>query len=121
LNEYSDDELVAEYLNIKNKSRILYEYEKQLKSHIFRKIKDEEHDLIGNDKQIYIKQNGKVSYDTATVAKHVPKSDFIKMVNVGKKHVDEYMREHPEVRPLIMEMARKNFTSPFLAYRTIKK
>jgi hypothetical protein len=121
LNEYSDDELVAEYLNVKNKTRIFYEYEKQLKTHILRKIRDEEHDLIGGGKQLYIKQNGSVSYDPATVFEHVPKEEFLKSVKVGKKLIDEYIREHPEVRPKIMETAQKNYTSPFLAYRTIKK
>jgi RecB family exonuclease len=121
LNEYDNDELVAEYLDVKNKARILYEYEKQLKTHIMQKIDEEESDLIGNGKQMYIKQNGKVSYDTATISKHVPKKDFLKMVTVGKKYVDEYLRMHPEVRPLVMETAQKSFTSPFLAYRTLKK
>ncbi|RLI66487.1 MAG: hypothetical protein DRO67_01015 [Candidatus Asgardarchaeum californiense] len=121
LNEYDNDELVAEYLDVKNKARILYEYEKQLKTHIIQKINEEESDLIGSGKLMYIKQNGKVTYDPATIAKQVPKADFIKMVTVRKKFVDEYLRAHPEVRPLVMETARKNFTSPFLAYRTLKK
>lgn len=121
LNEYTDDEIVEEYLNVKSKSRILYEYEKQLKTHIFNKISDTATDLIGGGKQIYIRQNGNMNYDADTVSKHVPKKDFLKMVNIGKKHVDEYMRAHPEVRPYIMETAQKNFTAPFLAYKTIKK
>lgn len=121
LNEYDDDELVAEYLNIKNKSRILYEYEKQLKTHIFRKIKDTENDLVGSGKQLYIRQNGNMAYDPATVFEYLPKESFLKSVKVGKKFVDEYIREHPEVRPKIMETAQKNYTSPFLAYRTIKE
>jgi len=121
LNEYDNDELVAEYLDVKNKARILYEYEKQLKTHIMQKINEEESDLIGSGKLMYIKQNGKVTYDPATISKHVPKADFLKMVTVGKKFVDEYLRAHPEVRPLVMETARKNFTLPFLAYRTLKK
>ena len=121
LNEYEDDEIVLEYLSVKNKARILYEYEKQLKSHIFQKIKDTGSDVTGGGKLVYIKQNGILSYDSATVAKHVPHEDFVKMVKVGKKFVDEYIREHPESRSKIMETAQKNYTSPFLAYRTIKK
>lgn len=121
LTEYSNDELVEEYLTIKNKARILYEYEKQLKAYIMQKINNEETDLIGNGKQLYIKQNGKLTYDPSTIFKHVPKNDFLKMVTVGKKSVDEYVRMHPEIRPLVMETAQKNFTSPFLAYRTLKK
>jgi len=121
LNEYSDDELVAEYLNVKNKSRILYEYEKQLKEHIVKKIEADGRDLQGSGKQVYIRQNGSVAYDPATVIKHVPKNDFLKMITLTKKNVDEYLRDHPETRPLIMETSQKNFTSPFLAYRTIKE
>jgi len=121
LNEYDDDELVAEYLSVKNKSRILYEYEKQLKTHIFKKINNTESDLIGSGKQIYVRQNGNLAYDAATVFEHIPKEEFLKSVKVGKKFVDEYIREHPEVRPKIMETAQKNYTSPFLAYKTIKK
>lgn len=121
LNEYNNSELVEEYLNVKNKSRILYEYEKQLKDHIFQKIETDSADLIGEDKQIYIRQNGNVSYDPSTVFNYVPKEDFFKMVSVGKKFVDEYLREHPEAKPHIMETSQKSYTAPFLAYKTIKK
>ena len=41
--------------------------------------------------------------------------------NVEFIWTSEYIREHPELRSKIMEMAQKNYTSPFLAYRTIKK
>lgn len=121
LNEYGDDELVEEYLNVKNKSRILYEYEKQLKDHIFQKIDSEATNLVGADKEIYIRQNGNVSYNPATVFSCVPQEDFFKMVSVGKRSVDEYLREHPELRIRIVETSQKNYTSPFLAYRTIRK
>jgi len=120
LNEYTDEELVQEYVNVKNRSRILYEYETQLKTHILEKIRTEEKDLVGDNKQIYIKQTPMTSYDARTIFEHVPKQDFLNMVSMGKKSVDEYMREHPEIKPIIMSTAQKGYTSPFLAYKTIK-
>jgi RecB family exonuclease len=121
LNEFTDEELVAEYISIKNRSRILYEYETQLKLHILQKIKSTEQDLVGVDKQIYIKQTGLTSYDPKTIYENVPRGDFLNMISVGKKQIDEYMREHPEIKPMITASAQKNYTLPFLAYKTIKK
>lgn len=121
LNEYDNDELVEEYLNVKNKSRILYEYETQLKGYIFQKIGAEENNLIGGGKEIYIRQNGNVSYDPETVFNCVSKEEFFKMVSVSKKFVDEYLRDHPEIKPSIMTTAHKSYTAPFLAYKIIKK
>lgn len=121
LNEYTDEELVEEYVNIKNKSRILYEYETQLKAHILEKIKADEADLIGGGKQIYIKQTPMTTYDAKTIFDNVPKQDFLNMANVGKRQVDEYIREHPEVKPIIMSTVQKSYTSPFLAYKILKK
>jgi hypothetical protein len=120
LNEFTDEELVSEYISIKNRSRILYEYETQLKTHILQKIKESGRDLVGSDKQIYIKQTGLTSYDAKTIYENVPRGDFLNMISVGKKQIDEYMREHPEIKPMITSSAQKNYTSPFLAYKTIK-
>jgi len=121
LNEYSDEELVEEYVGIKNKSRILYEYEKQLKTHLMSKIDRNGSDLRCGNKHVYIRQNGITNYDVATVAKHVPKKHFINMAKVSKKSVDEYLRDHPESRAFILGSSQKSFTAPFLAYKTIEK
>jgi glutaredoxin 2 len=120
LSDFSDEELVKEYLNIKSKSRILYNFEQELKSHIIERIESSQEDLTGEGKKLYIKQNRNTQYDAATIFKLIPEKDFLKMASVGKKQVDEYLRENPEVRQKIMETSQSVYTSPFLAYRTLK-
>jgi len=120
LTKYDKEELVKEYLSVKSKSRILYNFEMELKRHIIELINTEGQDLIGEDKQLYIKQNRNMQYDTATAFSLLPKQDFLRMAKVSKKQMDEYLRSNPDVRPKVMETARKNFTSPFLAYKTIR-
>ncbi len=119
--EYNDEELVKDYLDVKSKKRILDTRERQLKVYILEKIKTDEQDLVGQGKQLYIRQNGKVAYDVQTVFDNVPAADFLKMVSMSKKQVDDYLMKHPIHKAKIMEASRKNYTSPFLAYKTIKK
>jgi len=120
LTQFSDEELVHQYLSVKSKSRILYNFEQELKRHIMERINTEGTDLTGEGKLLYIKQNRNMQYDPTTVAKSIPQKDFLKMITVGKKHLDEYLREHPDLKPKIMETSTKAYTSPFLAYRTLK-
>ena len=120
LTGFSDEELVKEYLNVKSRSRILYNFEKELKVHIIERIEEEGKDLTGEGKLLYIKQNRNMQYDPKTVSKVVPQKDFLNMINVGKKSLDEYLRDHPDIKPRVMETATKAYTTPFLAYRTLK-
>jgi len=116
---YSDEELVKDYLDIKSKKRILDGREKQLKLYILEKIKSEEQDLIGSGKRLYIRQNSSTAYDARTVYENVPLDVFLSMVSVSKKELDEYLTKNPVRKEQIMTTAKKNYTSPFLSYKTV--
>jgi len=45
----------------------------------------------------------------------------LKSVKVSKQAVDDYLVKHPVMKAKIMEKASRNYTSPFLAYKTLKK
>ncbi len=119
--EYDDEDLVKEYLDVKSKKRILDNREKQLKIYILSKIKSTEQDLIGQGKQLYIRQNPSTVYDPKTVHSAVPIEDFLKMVKVSKSGLDGYLVRCPAGRGKIMETAMKKYTAPFLSYKTLKK
>jgi RecB family exonuclease len=121
LNEYTDDELVEAYLDIKNKNRIMTEYEKQLRSHIMEKINTNGKDLMGSGKHMYIKQNSTTQYSLQTLFDSVPPNDLIRLVSVSKKSVDEYLRNHPELKSKFTVSAQKNYSSPFLYYKSTGK
>jgi hypothetical protein len=118
--EYSDEELVKNYLEVKSRKRILDTRERQLKDYILQKIKSTEQDVIGQGKCLYIRQNANTSYDPKVVFEHVPTKDFLKMVSMSKKGVDAYLEKHPKGKDEIIEKSTKNYTSPFLAYKTVK-
>jgi len=121
LEDQNEDELVAEYLDIRNRKRVLDNYEKRLKSYIIEKIKNDEKDLVGGNNLIYIRQNPSTLYDPKTVYKFVPLNDFLKMITVSKRSFDEYVEDSPIDKSKIIETATKNYTNPFLAVRNINK
>jgi len=121
LEDQNEDELVSEYLDIRNRKRVLDNYEKRLKSYIIEKIKNDEKDLVGGNNLIYIRQNPSTLYDPKAVYKSVPLNDFLKMITVSKRSFDEYVEDNPIDKSRIMETATKNYTNRFLAVRNINR
>jgi RecB family exonuclease len=119
--EYADDELVKNYMDIKSKKRILDNQEKQLKFYILNKIKSTEQDLFGAGKRLYIRQNSSTAFDPRTVYESVPTDDFLEMVNISNRSLDEYLTRNPINRAKIMSTSKKNYTSAFLSYKVINK
>ena len=121
LESQDEDELIAEYLDIRSRKRILDNYEKRLKSYIIEKIKNDEKDLVGENNIIYIRQNPSTVYDPKIVYKFMPLNDFLKVVTVSKRSFDKYVEDNPIDKSKIIETATKNYTNPFLAVRNINK
>ena len=121
LESQDEDELIAEYLDIRSRKRVLDNYEKRLKSYIIEKIKNDEKDLVGENNIIYIRQNPSTVYDPKTVYKFMPLNDFLKVVTVSKRSFDKYVEDNPIDKSKIIETATKNYTNPFLAVRNINK
>ena len=121
LESQDEDELIAEYLDIRSRKRVLDNYEKRLKSYIIEKIKNDEKDLVGENNIIYIRQNPSTVYDPKIVYKFMPLNDFLKVVTVSKRSFDKYVEDNPIDKSKIIETATKNYTNPFLAVRNINK
>ena len=119
--DYNEEELVKDYLDIKSKKRILDNREKQLKFYILEKIRSEEQDLLGSGKRIYIRQNSSTVYDPRTVYENVPLDVFLDVISVSKRDLDNYLIKNSTNKEKILATAHKNYTSPFLSYKTIRK
>jgi len=115
-----DEDLVREYLNIKNRKRALDGQERKMRDFILRKIKSEEKELTGEDKVLYARQSGFTVYDPRTVYEAVGLEDFLDMVNISKERADGYMADNPGARPLIESTAVKNYRAPFLASKKVR-
>jgi len=118
--EYNDEELVKDYLDIKSKKRILDNRERQLKDYILGKIESTGEDLVGQGKRLYIRQNPSTSYDPRTAYEVIPIEDFLGMVYISKRDMDSYLDKHPVGKAKIMETASRKYTAPFLSYKKIK-
>lgn len=119
--EYDNEELVKDYLEVKSKKRIIDNRERQLKQYILEKIKTGEKDLIGQGKQLYIRQNSSVAYDVRSVYDALPLDDFLDVIRVSKKSVDDKLMKYPAGKSKVVNSAKKNYTSPFVAYKAIKE
>ncbi len=119
--EYDTEELVKDYMEVKSKKRIIDNRERQLKQYIMEKIKTGEKDLIGQGKQLYIRQNSSTTYDTRAVYDALPLDDFLDVIRVSKKAVDDKLLKYPAGKSKVANTSKKNYTSPFVAYKAIKK
>jgi hypothetical protein len=117
---YSSNELVKEYMEIKNRKRILDNREKILRDFILNKIQSDEQEVVGQEKQIVIRQNSYTSYDPKIVYENIPLEDFLRMASISKKEVDEYLIKYPAGRERILETSKKYFTTPFLNVKNFK-
>lgn len=118
--DYNNDELVRDYLDIKSRKRIIDNREKQFKSYILNKINSDGEDIIGQGKRIYIRQNSNTMYDPVTVFNSVPLDTFLNMVSISKKKLDDYLVKNPVNKSKIMEKSIRRYTSPFLSYKNEK-
>jgi len=117
----NDNELVEEYIDIRSRKRILDNYEKELKTYILKKINADEQDLDDGKNVIYVRQNPSTVYNPKTVYEAIPLNEFLKMISVSKKLLDNYMEENVVDRSKIIETSIKSYTSPFLAIRNLNK
>jgi hypothetical protein len=119
--QYSDDELIKEWEMVKSVSKILGSRERELNMVMMEKIRNSANNLKSEDKEIYVRQNSRTSYDLKTVHEAVPTEDFKDLVNLNKKAVETYINLNPAVKEKIAGTATTNYTSPFLSSRKIKK
>ena len=106
---------------IKSIKKILEERDRELSMILMEKIKREHISPTWGNEEVYIRQNSRTEYDTEVLSKVVPPEELIKMVNVNKRAVTDYANDNPAVRDLILNSARTNFTTPFLATKKIRK
>ena len=115
------EELVQEWQDVKNIKKILEERDRELSMIIMEKIKREDTNPTWGDKEVYIRQNSRTEYDLDIISKVVPPEKLVKMVNLNKKSVENYANDNPAARDLILNAAKVNFTTPFLATKKIRK
>jgi hypothetical protein len=117
----TNDQLIEEYDQISSTARILDTRKREIAMVIMEKIKEAGTNLYGENKQVYIRQNARVNYDPKVVQENTSAEEFVEMVNLKKKDVDNYCSKNPRAREKIEEGAVTNFTMPFLATKAIKK
>ena len=119
--DYSDDQLMMEWNDVRFTKRILESRERELGMIIMEKIKRGAKNIVGEKEEVYIRQNSRTTYDLSSVHKYVPDEDFHKLVNINKKAVENYMSVNPIVKESLEKTATTNYTSPFLAIKKVKK
>lgn len=116
----SDDELISEYEQVSRTAKMLDARKRELNMVIMEKIKHTGEDLLGSDKQAYIRQNARTNYDSRGISELVSYEDFVSMANLNKKAVDSFCAKNPQIKKEIAKQSTTNYTSPFLATRKIK-
>ena len=123
--QQSDEDLLAEWSEVRSIKKILEMRERELNMYIMEKIrKDHEHLIMPNgteDLEVYIRQNSRTTYDVDAVYKSMPIEAFLKVINLNKGAVEKYIDNNPAVKDRIYDSAQVNYTSPFLSTRKAKK
>lgn len=116
-----DSQLVTEWKQLRNTKKILEERERELAMVIMEKIQDTGDPVHNEDSELYIRQNSRTTYDSETVGRLVPHDSFLKLANLNKKAVDNYLDANPAIKEEVLRASRVNYTSPFLAVKKVKK
>jgi putative RecB family exonuclease len=118
---YSDEQLVKEWNEIKSVIKILEGRERELGMVLMEKIKQTSENIMGEDLEVYVRQNSRTTYDLDTIYKLVPNDDFAKLVGINKKSVERYLNSNPAIKEKVMSTSTTNYTKPFLSTKKIKK
>jgi len=118
--ELDNEHLVKEWNDVRSVKKIIEGRERELSMTIMDKIRDSNNILKIDDEKVYIRQNSRVTYDKDTVKKFTSYEEFVKLVNLNKKAVENYIKNNPAIKDKIEATARVNYTAPFLATKKIK-
>lgn len=115
----SNEQLISEYDTISETVKILETRKRDIGMLIMEKIKMSGENLKGDNKQIYVRQSSRSNYDIKVVQSVVEPVDFVELVSLNKKAVDDYCSRHPQAKKKIEESSTTNYTTPFLASKKI--
>jgi hypothetical protein len=110
-----NDRLIEEWKRVKHNKKVLEGREKELSSILMEKIKRSGANLIvGEDEEVYVKQNMRKSFNVKTLKSLVPDNEFTKMVYLKNKEVESYLENNPSIKEKVMTSSKVYFTSPYL-------
>jgi len=118
--ELDNEHLVKEWNEVRSVKKIIEGRERELSMTIMDKIRDSDDILKIDNEKVYIRQNSRVTYDKYTVKKFTSYEEFVELVNLNKKAVENYIKNNPAIKDKIEATARVNYTAPFLATKKIK-
>jgi len=118
--ELDNEHLVKEWNDIRSVKKIIELRERELSMTIMDKIRDAYETLTTDSEEIYIRQNSRLSYNKETVKEFTSYEEFVPLVNLNKKAVENYIKDNPAVKDKIEATARVNYTAPFLATKKVK-
>jgi len=119
--KYDNEDLINDWSRIRHTKKILEQREKELTMLAMERIKKTGKNIDNGAEQMYIRQNSRVTYNAKTVFENVPNKEFVKMVTVNKKKVEDYINKKPSIRDAVENTANHNVTSPFLATKKLPK
>jgi RecB family exonuclease len=118
--ELDNKDLIEEWNEVRSVKKIIEGRERELSMTIMDKIRDSNITLKTDVEEIYIRQNSRVTYNKDTVKEFIPYEEFVQLVNLNKKAVENYIKNNPAIKDRVEATARVNYTAPFLAIKKVK-
>ena len=96
--QQKDEDLLAEWEEIRSIKKILEMRERELNMYIMEKIRKGHENLVmpndTEDLEVYIRQNSRTTFDVNAVYKSMPMEAFLKVVNLNKGAVEKYIENN---------------------------
>lgn len=115
----SNEQLISEYDTISDTLKILETRKRDIGMLIMEKIKMNGENLKGDSKQVYIRQSARSNYDVRVVQSLIEPAEFVNLVSLNKKAVDDYCARHPQIKKKVEDSSTTNYSTPFLASKKI--
>lgn len=118
---FDSSKLMEEWQHVSNMKKTLEQRYRELSMLMIDRIKINGENINDGEKEVYIRQSNKRTYDTAVAASVIDPSHFAKLVKVNKRSLEDYMERNPVVKEKIVASMTSNFTTPFLATKKVRK
>ena len=116
-------DMFKEWRQVRNIISLLKGRERELTMLMQEKIREEDAQIDDGEKELYVRQNTRTSFDPVEVAKCIPDyATFATLVSsLNNKAVNNYAETNPALKAKLEEAKHTNYTAPFLAVKNLRK
>jgi len=119
LTDFTDEHFLLHWKEISDKKTILESRQRELKMIANQRFMKGEA-IAASNLELYSTQAARTNYDIQDVVRILPQADLLDVLSVNKARLDQYAREHPDLKPALSKVATISYNAPVFKVRGVQ-